>query len=333
MFNEKTCINLLKSLHNSNQNFLLQVTPFSTKITVKNSFVNSYHQPGPKKNHEVEDVKKSGSLARLGHENKLLKSELIVEEAVFDQEALVDGLQKSENDVLELEKSLEISKNKLKQTLRDFSEKLNANRLFYEANMKELKEFKASKIAEEKKKKKIEKKARKKDRKNEIRALCKAMDRLAPKSSDSEPGIKELFSSEVLEEVNEDKGLVDKNRNFISSKVENISEETNCTICAVIIPDYAPTYFHGIEINPACQDCSPTDPILKNQLSLSYGTDTSSTSSTQASAEATFTKGSEVSRIETIEVFPPQLHLPPFQVIPPSNHFPPIKPFPPFVNY
>lgn len=56
----------------------------------------------------------------------------------------------------------------MKQTLRDFSEKLNANRLFYEANMKELKEFKASKI---------EKKARKKDRKNEIRALCKAMDR------------------------------------------------------------------------------------------------------------------------------------------------------------
>ena len=121
----------------------------------------------------MEDVIKSESLARLEHENKLLKTELKVakgalEEAVFDQEALTGGLQKSENDVLELEKSLEISKNKLKQTLRDFSEKLNANRLFYEANMKELKEFKASKI---------EKKARKKDRKNEIRALCKAMDR------------------------------------------------------------------------------------------------------------------------------------------------------------
>jgi hypothetical protein len=197
--------------------------------------------------------------------------------------------------------------------------------------MKELKEYKASKITEEKKKKTIEKRAKKKNRKNKIRALSKPMDRLAAKSSDTEPGIKELFSSEVVEEEMENKDIVDKNRNLISSNVDKISEETNCTICAVIIPEYAPTYFHGIEINPACQDCSPTDPVLKNQVSLSHGAHTSSTSSSQASVEATFTKSSEVSRIETIEVFPPQLHLPPFQAIPPSNQFPPIKP--PFVSY
>lgn len=77
------------------------MTPFSTKITVKNSFVNRYNQPDPNKNHEVEGVIKSESLARLEHENKLLKTELKVakgalEEAVFDQEALTGGLQKSE---------------------------------------------------------------------------------------------------------------------------------------------------------------------------------------------------------------------------------------------
>ena len=57
--------------------------------------------------------------------------------------------------------------------------------------MKEPKEFKASKIAEEKRQKKIDKKARKKARKKEIEALSKAIDRVAAKSSDSETGIKE----------------------------------------------------------------------------------------------------------------------------------------------
>ena len=85
---------------------------------------------------------------------------------------------------------LEITNNRLKKALRDFSEKTNANRLFYEANLRELKDSKASKKAEEKKAKKLEKNAKRKARKNEIRALSKAMDRLDAKPSESEPEIK-----------------------------------------------------------------------------------------------------------------------------------------------
>ena len=58
-------------------------------------------------------------------------------EEVLDQEAFADGLKRCEKNVLELENSLEISQNKLKQTLRDFSVKLNANRRFYATEMKD----------------------------------------------------------------------------------------------------------------------------------------------------------------------------------------------------
>jgi hypothetical protein len=52
-------------------------------------------------------------------------------------------------------------------------------------------------MAEEKKAKKLEKKARK----IEIRALSKAMDRLATmSSSEAEPGIKEMFCNELAED-------------------------------------------------------------------------------------------------------------------------------------
>ena len=149
MFNEETCSKLLQSLNNSNQNFLLQVTPFSTKITVKNSAVKRYNKPEPKKN-QSEKVEQFESLAKLEIENKFLKSEMKVakgalEEAILAQEVLADSLKKSDTKVVELEKSLEITNHKLKQALRDFSEKAAANRLFYEANLRELKEFKVLK--------------------------------------------------------------------------------------------------------------------------------------------------------------------------------------------
>ena len=132
MSNEETCSNLLKSLHNSNQNFLLQVTPFSTKITVKNSTVKRYHKLEPKKSNN-DNVQKFESLTKLEHENNFLKSEMQVskgalEEAILDQDVLADSLKKSDTKVLELEKSLEIINNKFKQALRDFSEKATANR-------------------------------------------------------------------------------------------------------------------------------------------------------------------------------------------------------------
>ena len=58
---------------------------------------------------------------------------------------------------------------------------------------------------------------------------------------------------------------VDENRNHKSPQDETASEKINCTMCAVIIPNYIPDYFHGIEINPDCQNCSPKDLITYKQ--------------------------------------------------------------------
>jgi hypothetical protein len=82
MFNEETCCNLLKSLHNSNQNFLLQVTPFSTKVTVKNSIVNRYHEP---KTNQDENIQKFESLAKLEFENNFLKNEMRVVKSALEK--------------------------------------------------------------------------------------------------------------------------------------------------------------------------------------------------------------------------------------------------------
>jgi hypothetical protein len=185
--------------------------------------------------------------------------------------------------------------------------------------LRELKDFKASKIAEEKKAKKLEKKAKRKARKHEIRSLSKAMDRLAVKSSESEPGIKELFNNQLVEE--DPANQVDENRNHKSAQDEKVLEEINCTMCAVIIPNYTPDYFHGIEINPACQNCSPKDLNTFKQVSSFEDTVSISSSNSQAAAEATFTECSEISTIKTNQGFPP------------TRPFPPIKPFPPLGNF
>ena len=113
MFNEETCCNLLKSLHNSNQNFLLQVTPFSTNVFVKNSIVNRYHETETKKNQD-ENVQKFESLGKLELGNKCLKNKMQVvkgalEITTFDQEVLADSLKKSDTKIIDLVNSLEIS--------------------------------------------------------------------------------------------------------------------------------------------------------------------------------------------------------------------------------
>ena len=66
------------------------MTPFSTKLFVKNSIVNRYHEPETKKNQD-ENMQKFESLAQLELENKFLKHEIQVvkgalEKATFDQE-------------------------------------------------------------------------------------------------------------------------------------------------------------------------------------------------------------------------------------------------------
>ena len=149
------------------------MTPFSTNVFVKNSIVNRYHETETKKNQD-ENVQKFESLARLELENKFLKHEIQVvkvalEKATFDQEVLAVSLKKSDTKVMKLD----ITNNRLKKALRDFSEKTNANMLFYEANLRELKDFKASKIAEEKKAKKLEKKARRKSSKKRNQSITK----------------------------------------------------------------------------------------------------------------------------------------------------------------
>jgi hypothetical protein len=120
---------------------------------------------------------------------------------------------------------------------------------------------------------------------------------------------------------------VDENRNYKSPQDEKVSEEINCTMCAVIIPNYMPDYFHGIEINPACQSCSPKDLTTYKQVSSLQDSVSISSSSSQAASEGTWTKGSEISTIETIQSFPLK------HDFPPSRPFPPIKPFPPFGNF
>ena len=115
---------------------------------------------------------------------------------------------------------------------------------------------------------------------------------------------------------------VDENRNHKSPQDETASEKINCTMCAVIIPNYIPDYFHGIEINPDCQNCSPKDLITYKQVS-SFQDAVSISSSSQAASEATLTECSKISTIETNQGFPPTHNFPP------SRPFPPIKPFPP----
>ena len=56
--------------------------------------------------------------------------------------------------------------------------------------------------------------------------------------------------------------------------LESNVEEIECTICAKPIQNYEPDYFHGIEMNPACDDCKP--PSVKAQKSEVDHSDVSS---------------------------------------------------------
>jgi hypothetical protein len=56
--------------------------------------------------------------------------------------------------------------------------------------------------------------------------------------------------------------------------LESNVEEIESTICAKPIQNYEPDYFHGIETNPACDDCKP--PSVKAQKSEVDHSDVSS---------------------------------------------------------
>ena len=87
------------------------------------------------------------------------------------------------NEIKALENALQTTDLKLKTALADFSRKLAENRKYYEENLTELRNFKASRIADDKKKKKVEKKARKRERKAQFKALAKAMEKISPNST------------------------------------------------------------------------------------------------------------------------------------------------------
>ena len=88
---DQTHRKLLENLKESNLNFLLKITPFSTQISLKNSYVKRYHhhdfyEPEPaSETHETEVIldqekKVTGLEAKnigLGIENEHLQAEII----------------------------------------------------------------------------------------------------------------------------------------------------------------------------------------------------------------------------------------------------------------
>ena len=104
-----------------------------------------------------------------------------------------------------------------------------------------------------------------------------------------------------------------------NSRADKVSEEIN--MCAEIIPNYIPNFFYGIDINPACQDCSLRDPVINSPVSSCQETDSISSSSLPAVVEASFPECSEFSRIESVQGFPPTKPFPPVKLFTPLDRF------------
>ena len=104
----------------------------------------------------------------------------------------------------------------------------------HEENLKELKDFKATKMREEKRQRKAEKKKFRKEKKRLLKAVSKNIHQLEA----SESVVDNLFESNTVDNSLED------------------DEQVDCTICAETIKDYVPKYFSGIPLNPACERCN-----------------------------------------------------------------------------
>jgi hypothetical protein len=50
------------------------------------------------------------------------------------------------------------------------------------------------------------------------------------------------------------KHLEEKDTNLVEPNT-NLNFEVLCTICAEVIEDYCPKFFHGYKINAACNEC------------------------------------------------------------------------------
>ena len=51
---------------------------------------------------------------------------------------------------------------------------------------------------------------------------------------------------------------------------ETVEESVECSICAEVINDFVPTYFSGVEINPACDECKGPAEETENILEENY---------------------------------------------------------------
>ena len=133
---EETCFNLLKSLNNSNQNFVLKITPFSTKITVKNSQVIRNNNGQYKTNSAEADNDDKTFEARtiaLEIENNYLKEELrnakkASEKSILCEVDLLGQIDIKSKEIEALQNALQTTDLKLKTALADFSRKLSENR-------------------------------------------------------------------------------------------------------------------------------------------------------------------------------------------------------------
>ena len=129
-----------------------------------------------------------------------------------------------ETETIALRKELEDNKNRLKEGLEKVELKIKSQRKSFEENLKELKDFKATKMREEKRQRKAEKKKFRKEKKRLLKAVSKNIHQLEA----SESVVDNLFESDTVDNSLED------------------DEQVDCTICAETIKDYVPKYCSGI---------------------------------------------------------------------------------------
>ena len=132
-----------------------------------------------------------------------------------------------------LRKELEDKNNQLKEGLENIAIRMKSRRESFEENLRELKDFEAKKVSEEKRQRKEEKKKSRKEKKRLLKAAFKHTH--LPEASESVIG--HLFESDTADNILDDE------------------EQVECTLCAETIEDYVPKYFSGLLLNPACEKC------------------------------------------------------------------------------
>jgi chromosome segregation protein len=135
-----TCEIILNQLKATNLNFVLQETPFSAFITIRKSFIKSFHRnvPGKQLSSEKKNQLSDENIKALVAENEFLKSELkkeknrscILEEELNESKMKIDGLhggfkqsemerKKLDNLVLEKEKEIQKVKQESKAQMEE----------------------------------------------------------------------------------------------------------------------------------------------------------------------------------------------------------------------